>query len=130
MRGINRAAQLCRLMVFAVLAGGLAVGVTNSTNAQQGDTGPAQIEVLIEAQPLNAALVQAGHQFGVVVVAPENLTEDKTSPLVSGALTADQAINKLLAGSGLEAQRLANGAFVVSSRPIERARFTSPCPSR
>lgn len=130
MQGINRAALLYRLMIIAVLGGGLAVCAANRADAQQDNTGLPPVDVRIEAQPLNAALVQAGREFGVVVVAPENLTENKTAPSVFGALTADQAINRLLAGSGLEARRLANGAFVVSPRAAAPNATAAPAGDR
>ncbi|MEM1139907.1 MAG: TonB-dependent receptor [Pseudomonadota bacterium] len=89
--------------VVALLAG------TAPTAAEEG----AAQAVTLEAQPLEAALVRVGQQFGVVVVAPDSLVGGLEAPSVSGTLTAEEAIGRLLAGTSLATERAANGGFVV-----------------
>lgn len=63
-------------------------------------SGQAQ-SVTIEAQSLDAALVEVGRRYGVSILAPDSLTRGKRAPRVSGNLTAREAIGRILAGSGL-----------------------------
>jgi len=57
----------------------------------------------IPAQPLGAALMQFAQQSGWQVSAHGDLVQGKTSPGVSGTMTPEQAIARLLAGTGLAA---------------------------
>ncbi|TAJ28034.1 MAG: TonB-dependent receptor, partial [Reyranella sp.] len=58
----------------------------------------------IPAQPLADALVQFGYQSGLQVAADGNATAAASSTAVSGSLTPQQALARLLAGTGLTFQ--------------------------
>ena len=79
----------------------------------------AEIEVQVPAQPLDAALNELSRQAGVAILAAGEATAGKASRAVSGRLTAAQALQQLLAGTGLEAAREPNGGFAI--RPASAA---------
>lgn len=94
--------------------------VSNPALAQSGQTQ----QIAIEAQPLSAALIEAGRRYGVTISVSEALTRGKRAPAVSGSLNADQAINRLLAGSGLTFER-SRGGYVISQAPTRPSRSQS-----
>ena len=55
----------------------------------------------IPAQPLTDALVAFGQQSGIQVTVDGMLARNVSSPAVSGTMTSREALNRLLAGSGL-----------------------------
>ncbi len=76
----------------------------------QGDTRPIEIS----PQPLSDALRALSRQTGLQFFADSDLTRGIAAPAVSGRMTADQALQRLLAGSGLT-YRL-NGSLVTLER--------------
>lgn len=74
-------------------------------------------EFEIEAQPLAKALIEFNEQSGVTVAAPRALVQGKKSAAVSGAMEPDEALEKMLAGSGLELTKLPSGAYTVAEAP-------------
>ncbi|KAF1043664.1 TonB-dependent siderophore receptor [Xylophilus sp.] len=62
---------------------------------------PAVAAIRIAAQPLSQALAELARQTGTTLVAAPALLADKTAPAVAGPFTAQQALLRLLAGSGL-----------------------------
>jgi hemoglobin/transferrin/lactoferrin receptor protein len=59
------------------------------------------VAIDIGAQPLGAALAKFSAQSGIKAVYPAELLVGKTAPAISGKLSPQQALDKLLAGSGL-----------------------------
>lgn len=82
-------------------------------------------QVSIEAQPLADALIEVGRRYGISVFAAEDLTQGKRAPRVSGSFSAEQAISRLLRGSGLTFRR-AQGGFVVSRATASAAATSAP----
>ena len=64
----------------------------------------------IPAQPLSEALIEFGKQSGLQVTADSVLVERKQAPSVNGTLSAEQALNQLLAGNDLRYE--VNGGMV------------------
>lgn len=58
----------------------------------------------LPAQPLGQALNDLARQAGVAITVDAGLVAGRTSPVVSGSLTVRQALERLLAGSGLVAE--------------------------
>ncbi|KQU66160.1 hypothetical protein ASE08_06805 [Rhizobacter sp. Root16D2] len=81
--------------------------------AQAAVLAEAEFDVQVPAQPLEAALNELSRQTGVAVLAAGDATSGKTSRAVSGRFSAAQALQQMLAGSGLEAARAPNGGFAV-----------------
>ena len=75
---------------------------------------PAQQTYNIAAQDLGAALQRYSQISGREVIASTGLVEGKRSARVQGRLTADTALSRLLAGTGLNVE-LVEGAWVLRS---------------
>ena len=70
-------------------------------------------DVAFEAQPLAQALNALGARFDVTIFAADELTNGQTGGPLSGALTLEEALRRLLADTGLIARRTSGGAYVV-----------------
>ncbi len=85
----------------SVSAGAVLVGICAATvpgaQAGAGDTA----SFAIEAQSLGSALNAFGSQSGLQVAVSEDLVEGHMAPAISGQLSAEAALQGLLAGSGL-----------------------------
>lgn len=67
--------------------------------------------VAIEAQPLDLALVEIGRRYSISITAPTQMTRGKRAPKVTGNMTAEQALSRVLAGSGLTYRKSQDGAY-------------------
>ena len=79
------------------------------------------VSVSIAAGPLDKALMALAAQTQMRIFFTSDLVAGRRAPPVSGRLTASQALEQLLAGSGLEARRTAPGVLVLRSRPVAGA---------
>ncbi len=68
--------------------------------------------IAVPAQPLGDALNALARQFSMPVAAPQALIAGRIAPAVQGLLTAREAVDRLLVGSGLVAEQGGN-AFVI-----------------
>jgi len=78
------------------LAGVVAPGVAAAQQAEQARAR----DFAIAAGPLGEALIAFGQQAGVQIDAPDDAVRAAASPGVSGRLTAEAALARLLAGTG------------------------------
>lgn len=67
----------------------------------------------IPAGPLSAAIARFSAESGLYIAADGALTAGRTSSAVTGALSAGDALSRLLAGSGIEAVQQGDGRFVL-----------------
>ena len=67
----------------------------------------------IKAQPLSEALMAFGVQTGAIVMASSELTTGKISKPVAGQLTRQEALTRMLQGTGLEFETNANGTILI-----------------
>lgn len=105
---------LSSLAAAALLAGTLAA------HAQ-----PAARDIDIPAQPLDKALGALARQTGARILFSTDLTERKPAPALKGSLTPQQALERLLAGSGLVVRVTTDGGFTVAPAPTESAGETT-----
>lgn len=105
------------LALAAILAMG--AGLYQPAHAQAvGGAGDAPaMAIAIAAQPLSQALAELARQTGTTLVAAPALLAGKTAPAVSGQLSARQALDRLLAGSGLIGS-LDGGVIMVRQAPV------------
>lgn len=75
-----------------------------SAQASAQATAPT-FDISVPAQPLAAALNDLSRQTGTQVLASADIVSGVNAPAVSGRLTLQQALDRLLAGSGLSAAR-------------------------
>ena len=99
-----------------VLLFSLAAAVPGPGLAQDGP--PVAID--LPAQPLGQSLVELAEQTGVTIVAPDALVAAKAAPSVSGTLTPEDALRRLLAGSGLSTRVGEGGAIIVTAAPSDQ----------
>ncbi|WP_036594021.1 TonB-dependent siderophore receptor [Ottowia thiooxydans] len=70
------------------------------------------------AQPLSQALSNWALQTGVQLIVQPALVAGKNAQAVSGSLTPNQALDRLLAGSGLMATRESNAVVIKVAPPV------------
>src|SRR5690606_21822780 len=100
----------------AAVAALVSVAVPEMAAAQ-----PADVRAFdIPAQDLASALKAFAAAAGREVVAPSEIVRGKRSARVAGQLPAEQAIERLLVGTGLS-YRVVEGAFIVGPVPSARA---------
>ena len=67
----------------------------------------------IKAQPLSEALMAFGAQTGAIVMASSVLTTGKISKPVTGQLTVQEALTRMLQGTGLKFETNPNGTILI-----------------
>lgn len=107
-RGKPVGAALNTLAISVALAFGMA---PPAAHAQAG----MQVRIDIPAQSLNRALLQLGQQTDIQLYYLPETVQGLNAPAVSGTMTPDQALQKLLAGTGIEFRT--SGKTVTLSRP-------------
>lgn len=76
-----------------------------------------EVSVLIPAQPLGAALVVLGQQTGLQISHAPGAVAGKAAPAVQGRFTPHEALDQLLAGSGLRYRLVGSNAVLVEAAP-------------
>lgn len=79
--------------------------------------GEARFRFDIPAGTLDQNLVRFGRQSGSQITANAELTAGLRSPGVSGSFAADDALRRLLGGTGLSAQRGGSGEYMLRKAP-------------
>lgn len=83
----------------------------------QPTSNEAPIEFAIAAQPLVSALRHYGDMTGREAIYDASLATGRTAGQVRGLLAPAEALERLLAGTGLSARFVADGAFILSMTP-------------
>ncbi|MFT3803659.1 MAG: TonB-dependent siderophore receptor [Burkholderiaceae bacterium] len=116
---------LCRPAPLAVAVGlAVAVAAAHAQGSAAGTSG-APTSFNLVAQPLSQALGNWALQTGVQLIVQPALVAGKTAPAVSGTLTPQQALDRLLAGSGLTAVPEGN-AVVIKAAPASAGSTSLP----
>lgn len=71
----------------------------------------------IKAQPLSEALMAFGVQTGAIVIASSKLTSGKFSKPVTGQLTRQEALIRMLQGTGLKFETNIDGTILIVRAP-------------
>lgn len=101
--------------------------LTPSAIAQTSSRVAGQLfDISLPAQPLHSALNELSRQTGVQIFVDGEIVADIRSRTVSGRLSAEQALQQLLAGTSLEALRNAGGDFAIRRTSGERASSLPP----
>lgn len=77
----------------------------------------ATVNVDIRAQSLAQSLMELSRQANVNVVAPSDLTRGRRAPAVRGTMSVSQALDRLLANSGLTYRTNDSGSIVIGAAP-------------
>lgn len=103
---------------FVLLFAGCCGAPMSSAIAQS----PAAIQKLLDfeipAGPLDTALVRFGEHAGVRLLAAAELTAGRSTGGISGKLTAEEALQQLLAGTGLRWRYNGDGTVILDLAPI------------
>lgn len=111
-RAIRRLRPLALAVPLALAA------LTGQAPAQAQSQGSARVlPISIAAQPLAQALNELARQAGLDLIVQPALVAGRSAPEVSGQLSAQQALQRLLAGSGLQAVVDGN-AVVIKPVPL------------
>lgn len=94
----------------------LLLAATSTANAQS----PEQFSFNLPAESLSQALKEVAVLTGRNVIAPAELLGNQRAVPLSGTFTAEEAITRLLAGTGLR-YRLVEGTLVVERAPFAEA---------
>lgn len=87
---------------------------------------PAAVEFNIAAKPLGQALGDWAMQTQVQLIVQPELVGGKSAPGVAGRLTARQALDRLLAGSGLVAVLDGNAVVIRTAPPVDASATLAP----
>ena len=114
---VARAVQAAVITMGVSAMMGLAVPAHAQTAAEQAPAAAGAAQPLqVPAGPLPAALVAFASQTGVSVSGPPELVSAAQSPGVRGQLPVAQALQLLLAGTGLEAVPAGDRSYVLRKR--------------
>ncbi|MFT3813401.1 MAG: TonB-dependent siderophore receptor [Acidovorax sp.] len=103
----------------APLALAIALALGGAAVHAQGIASPdAPVQISIKAQPLAEALNDWARQTRIQLMTQQSLVAGKTAPAVSGTLTPNQALNRLLAGSGLTAMHEGNAVVIKAAASV------------
>jgi outer membrane receptor protein involved in Fe transport len=105
----------------AACAFGLAVATTPAK--AQSSTG---FVFALPAEPLAKALRDVSARTGRNVIAPDALVAARQAPPLSGTFTAEQAVARLLQGTGLQSRMLGGTLVVEAVPPAARAAGSEP----
>lgn len=94
----------------------LTLGVPGIVHAQTAMERP--VAIAIATQPLDTALNELAAVTGIPVAFSPDLVAGKTAPATNGDLTPREAVNRLLAGSGLVATQ-EGGSIVIQRKELE-----------
>lgn len=93
----------------------------------------AQSMIDLPAQPLPTALSQLAREANVNILAPDSLVAGKPAPAVSGQLTVDEALGRILRGTGLQVEHRDAKTYVIvvpkSSTPNSNTSSTPVLPA-
>ncbi|SNR84415.1 Outer membrane receptor proteins, mostly Fe transport [Methylobacillus rhizosphaerae] len=104
-------ASLASAMTFPLQAAELN---TQLPTAKESSGSVVPMNIDIPSQPLSAALKQLAISTGISVSFDSNIATGKTAPAVKGRMSANDALKKLLAGSGLESEMEDGSAVVIA----------------
>lgn len=114
------AARPLALAVHLIVYGGVFALSGGSPEALAQDTATTQTSCSydIPAGLLNSVLMRFSREAGVFLVGAGDTAEGKTSPGLKGSYSVPDGFAALLAGTGLEAFRQADGSYGLRAAPV------------
>jgi len=113
---VSRHARVARAAIFACLSGVAALVSPPLAAQRAAEAAVVDVRELdVPAGPLDRALNALAAQTGVVLAADGSLTAGKISPGIRGHHTLDEALRRLLAGTGLEHRITGDGTVTLTS---------------
>lgn len=87
--------------------------------AQEGNRLTDAQPISLPAGPLGDAISEISSAFNINILADELLVRGKTAQPLAGRMTASEALNRVLEGTGLVVKQAASGAFVISESAVD-----------
>lgn len=81
----------------------------------------APVHIKLTSQGLAEAISQVGRQTRTEIIFSPSIVGSRRVAAMEGSFTTQQALDRLLEGTGLIARRTAQGAFVIEKRPASAA---------
>ncbi|NGM49376.1 TonB-dependent receptor [Caulobacter sp. 602-2] len=75
-----------------------------------------EVDISIPSGPMGASLFKLAQQTGVQIMFTSQMVAGRQAPALSGRMTAEEALNRLVAGSGLEVRRAGVKVLILSGR--------------
>ncbi|MGJ7529651.1 TonB-dependent siderophore receptor [Variovorax sp. GB1P17] len=101
-------------LAFAVASALISMaGAARAQDAAAAAPAAAAVQLSLPVQPLAQSLGALSRQFGTSIGGESSLLEGRTAPAVRGAVTLQQALERVLAGSGLTFVRSGASALTV-----------------
>jgi len=100
--------------------------IVTKARATEVAQAPATVNFDIPAQSLSTAIVAFGNQSGYQIALSDGRLADRPSQGVRGALTVEQALDRLLAGTGVVATTRANRSIILTAAPASGSTVTLP----
>jgi iron complex outermembrane receptor protein len=117
---VARSVRALSTTSHVLMAGSLALAigfVALPATAQSAPAGQAQqMRYDIAAGPLEQSLNQFAAQSRTLLVVDPEIARGKQGPALSGSYSSERALELLLSGSGLQAERRADGGIVIQKR--------------
>ncbi|WP_455924671.1 TonB-dependent siderophore receptor [Pseudomonas putida] len=123
---LPRQSPLTKAILSASLALQCLALIPCDANATPNETITQQKNFSIAAGPLGPALTRFSGEAGVVVSFDANLTAGRQTAGLKGAYSVEQGFATLLDGSGLQAQKVDEGTWLVSKAPQAGSMELSP----
>lgn len=86
--------------------------------AASGQASAQTREFAIDAQPAGSAISQLGRQADIQIIAARRITHSVRTNAVRGEMSVEDALMRLLAGTGLSAKRIAAGSYTIVARAM------------
>lgn len=103
----------------AALMLGIPAGEMGQVRADQLAQAAQRYEIVLPAQPLADAIVALSAQTGIPVIYTEPSVAGRQAPAINGSFTAEEALDRLLVGSGLKSTHTASGALTIARAPAD-----------
>ncbi|MED5431346.1 MAG: TonB-dependent receptor [Pseudomonadota bacterium] len=124
MKRFQRTPAAMRALTLS-LAMGLGVPLALPLAAHAEESAGAQ-QYNIPAGPLNTVLTQFSSASGVLIAGDMQLAAGKQSPGLQGSYTPEEALTRLLSGTGMTASRQSDGSFALRGADDNAANVLDP----
>ncbi len=106
--GGKRHAPVILSAALSSLAVAVSLAMMAAPQPAQAQAQDAAMRIDIQRQPLSDALLQLGQQTSLQFIYPSDLMREIPAPAVSGSMAPEEALRRLLAGTGIEYSRTGN----------------------
>jgi outer membrane receptor protein involved in Fe transport len=120
--------RFCKRLLVSSALTVLAFSCAPSVLAAPAPASQPRTMISLPSGPLDKSLIDLGVQGRVKIMFQSQLVAGRTAPALHGQMTAREALDRLLAGSGIEVQQAQPGVLVLrpARQPIAHKRAAAP----